>query len=188
MKFIFFLLFVLALIFGTLIGCGSSAPPQTLPQIVNIPGVVEFRDPSYAVCHGQRITLNIIQYELDKGQEAGAEAIDALRTAVDAWNGFSGEDLFVIAAVYENYVPGQNIDRNIGIGVTSDILPLSITAADKNCGCGIEIGYQVAPFWRAYAHELGHCLGYRHSNDENSLMFSDYQNGNFDTQILEELP
>ena len=107
-------------------------------------------------------------------QATGAEATDA----VNWWNARAGRQLFVLTTG-----PGQvTIQTDTGFcgPTTSDrvactqALPTSGVFADPPTyaynSCQIFVSTAGAPYWQVYAHELGHCLGFEHVTDRESIM------------------
>jgi hypothetical protein len=107
-------------------------------------------------------------------QASGPEAT----AAVDWWNNLAGRQLFQLTVG-----PAQiTIQTDTGFcGPTTtervactEALPTSGVFADPPTyaydSCHIFIGAAGAPYWQVYAHELGHCLGFEHVTDRESIM------------------
>jgi len=104
----------------------------------------------------------------------GAVAI----AGVDWWNALAGRQLFALTTG-----PGQiTIQTDTGFcGPTTnervactEALPTSGVFADPPTyaydSCQIFVSTAGASYWQVYAHELGHCLGFEHVTDRESIM------------------
>ena len=98
--------------------------------------------------------------------------------AVSWWNVRAGRQLFVLTTG-----PAQiTIQTDTGFcGPTTtervactEALPTSGVFADPPTyaydSCQIFVSAAGAPYWQVYAHELGHCLGFQHVTDRDSIM------------------
>ena len=99
-------------------------------------------------------------------------------SAVNWWNTRAGRQLFVLTAG-----PAQiTIQSDTGFcGPTTServactqALPTTGRFADPPsyayATCEIFVSTAGAPYWQVYAHELGHCLGFDHVTDRESIM------------------
>ncbi len=103
---------------------------------------------------------------------------NALR-AIAWWNDLAGRPLFVVTTAADAQV---TIEPDAGAcgPVTTDrvacttVLPASGTFSDPPTYvynvCTIGISALGATYWEVYAHELGHCLGFAHVADRDSIM------------------
>ena len=107
-------------------------------------------------------------------QATGAEATNA----VNWWNGLAGRQLFVLTTG-----PAQiTIQTDTGAcgPISSErvactaALPVSGKFADPPAyaydTCKVFVSAAGAAYWQVYAHELGHCLGFDHVTDRESIM------------------
>ncbi len=107
-------------------------------------------------------------------QASGAEA----SAAVDWWNSLAGRQLFELTTG-----PAQiTIQTDTGFcgPITSErvactmALPTSGVFADPPIysydSCEVYVSAAGAIYWQVYAHELGHCLGFQHVTDRESIM------------------
>ena len=98
--------------------------------------------------------------------------------AVWWWNSLAGRPLFALTTG-----PAQiTIETDTGFcGPTTpdrvactEALPTSGTFSDPPTyaynSCHIYVSSAGAPYWQVYAHELGHCLGFEHGTDRESIM------------------
>jgi hypothetical protein len=105
---------------------------------------------------------------------AGTEAT----TAVNWWNSRAGRQLFVLTTGPAQ-VTIQTDNGSCGPISTervacTEALPLSGRFADPPAyaydSCEIFVSSAGAPYWEVFAHELGHCLGFDHVTDRESIM------------------
>ncbi len=107
-------------------------------------------------------------------QASGPEAT----AAITWWNTIAGRQLFALTAG-----PAQiTIQTDAGFcGPTTtervactEALPASGVFADPPTyaysSCEIFVSPVGAAYWQVYAHELGHCLGFQHVTDRDSIM------------------
>jgi hypothetical protein len=107
-------------------------------------------------------------------QGTGAE----VTSAVEWWNARAGRQLFVLTSGPAQ-ITVQTDAGSCGAITTERVactaaLPASGKFADPPAyayeTCKIFVSAAGAPHWQVYAHELGHCLGFDHVTDRESIM------------------
>lgn len=107
-------------------------------------------------------------------QASGAEAT----TAVNWWNARAGRAIFALttgpARITIQLDTGFCGPTTTARVACTEALPASGVFADPPTyaydKCEIFVSTAGAPYWEVYAHELGHCLGFDHVTDRESIM------------------
>lgn len=114
------------------------------------------------------------------------ESLEFLEEAVDSWNSAADTELFIIEDSDEN--PFVRIDvvekathHQEYNEEEDDVVGNTWFWGD---GCRIEIEESDQDFINLWTHELGHCLGFKHSLNRRSIMYKYYVE---DLYITEEI-
>lgn len=156
----------IALIFTLLTSCGGAYDPYEV-----IPGIDESRAEKVEICES---------YTIDR-----REHTIAIETAVGMWNTAIGRELFIA-------IDGPG---SIELVFTDEINPNHAPNSAKNpaarggpspgCAGKITVEHHIADNYATYAHEMGHVLGFRHSEDPASIMYNSSRGGHITEGIVD---
>lgn len=168
-------------------GCGgyppecrfSNSDSHVVKQLISIPEDESILKEDYApYVLGVFEATDSIRISLKDDSGASTEASEAfLKEAIDYWNFALNTNKFVYDddSSQIEFSVVEKIDSPLEIGdevfgKTKAQIPLNEEGV-RELHCQILVKRSAANDWFVYVHELGHCLGFRHSNDARSVMF-----------------
>ena len=120
------------------------------------------------ISFNRNIDLKKVRFSINIENITDKNVIESIQTAINYWNFALKSEVFTIDNQNSNitfcYSDYKYVDE-------SYFAKSHYNYDTEDPYCLVRIGKEAKDWWQIYVHELGHCLGLEHSDNENSIMF-----------------